>query len=307
MKRKLKRRMILVNYSLAILAALFCVLLFSLQAAWFIPLFLLFSPWKDERKNIFSILGGINYNGSIYSLIPLFQWAQESAYGFIGLSFYQKAKHSANIVAGVSAYQKAKLPALTFGLSFCQIGKEVFVFLGVSLYQKAKDFSSVFFGVTLYQKSGLESLLFIGASLIQLSKEDSHVGFGLSLIQKAFHPSMIIGASLFQIGVSSEILLGVTFLQKSKNLSFFGCGVAILQISKLQSEIGWGINLIQQSDKTGNAGISFGLSVLQIAGQIATGTSLSLLRRGKIKKGRKVFKEIMNDAMELGELYGYYW
>lgn len=298
-KKLLRRRMILVNYSLAALAAFFCVWIFSLQAIWFIPLALLFSPWKDERNNVLSILGGVNYFGSVYSLVPLFQWAQDSAYGFIGLSFYQRAKQSANIVVGVSIYQRAKLSCLTFGVSLFQAGVETTVFFGLSVYQKAKDFASMLFGFTCVQSSGIGSMLVLGVSLVQLSKGDSNIGAGVSIVQDSKHSILIVGLSFFQIGYMSEILVGASLYQKSQNLSFFGLGASAFQLSTDQSEIGWGINLYQRSADSGNVGIRFGLSFYQRADKIATGVSLSLLRSGKIHGGVEAFDEIMNNQKEI--------
>ena len=276
MKENLKRRMIFVNYSLAILAALVCVLIFSLQAAWFVPLFLLFSPWKDDKKNIFSLLGGINYHGSVYSLIPLFQWAQDSAYGFIGISFYQRAKKYASLFAVVSVYQKAKLVNMTFGLSFCQFGKEVFVVLGISIFQKAKDFASVLGGISFFQESNTESSVFLGLSLIQTSEGEVYTGMGVNLFQKAYCSNIIIGIGFVQIGDKSEILLGFVAVQNSQILSFLGCGLILLQKSKKMSEIVCGLTILQKAELVG---VRFGGSLWQSADMVAVGKSFAIFRK----------------------------
>ncbi|USN95003.1 MAG: hypothetical protein H6791_01060 [Candidatus Nomurabacteria bacterium] len=66
--------------------------------------------WK-VGGNIYSIWGGYNPDGSVYSLFPIFQDAGVYAFGLFGLALYQNAGKVSSQKIGFCFLQKEKIPS----------------------------------------------------------------------------------------------------------------------------------------------------------------------------------------------------
>ena len=68
---------------------------------------LLCIPWKFG-KNLYSIFGGLNSSGNVYSITPFYQRAGNDAGLMIGFSFWQYAKENTFYGFGFSLIQHGK-------------------------------------------------------------------------------------------------------------------------------------------------------------------------------------------------------
>lgn len=111
-------------------------------------IFFLSYPYKIG-KNIYSLWGGFNDEGRVYSLCGLVQVAEVEAVSILGISFYQKAEDMVVQFLGISFYQESFDVGQILGVSFYQKAEdETFQGLGISIYREGKDiygFSLCFF------------------------------------------------------------------------------------------------------------------------------------------------------------------
>ncbi len=74
----------------------------KIDTRWtFIGLSLVCYPWKFG-KDVYSLFGGFNDEGSVYSLFGIVQCASGSAFSVAGVSLYQHAERTAFQVVGLS-------------------------------------------------------------------------------------------------------------------------------------------------------------------------------------------------------------
>ena len=86
---------------------------------------LLCIPWKFG-KNLYSIFGGLNSSGNVYSITPFYQRAENDAGCIFGIPFYQRAGNDAGLMIGFSFWQYAKENTFYgFGFSLIQHGKNI--------------------------------------------------------------------------------------------------------------------------------------------------------------------------------------
>ena len=136
----------------------------------FMVFFLLSYPWKIG-KNIYSIWGGFNPEGSVYSLFPIVQYAEKNSFGMMGIAFYQRAEADATQGLGLALYQGA--------------GNNAVQGLGLALYQRAGNDAWQGLGLALYQRAGKDSLQVFGLALYQRAEEVAGQGFGLRFLIQA--------------------------------------------------------------------------------------------------------------------------
>jgi len=160
------------NFALGLVMTIIISFLMELtwgQNTWeIVGIFILSYPWRNG-KDIYSIFGGINRSGNIYSLCPLFQNAEGNAYGLLGISLFQNAKNNAEILLGLSLFQKA--------------GHNASTYVGISLFQIAKNNAEIGLGLSLFQNAKNNVNMSIGISLCQIAKNNAEIGMGVSLFQ----------------------------------------------------------------------------------------------------------------------------
>lgn len=109
----------LTNLSIALIATLVAYLS-DLEVGQIFGIFLISYPWKFG-KNIWSLFGGKNNEGSVSSLFGIYQDAKNDAYQIVSINIFQKAGNDAVQFFGISLFQKAGNDAVqTFGISLFQ-------------------------------------------------------------------------------------------------------------------------------------------------------------------------------------------
>ena len=132
-------------------------------------IFLISYPWKI-KGNVFSLFGGANCSGSVYSLCPLIQVAKKNALGIIGPTLYQKAEENALLLISACNLQKAKSSCIIFGLAVNQVAENDCVLCAGGAFSQSSD--------------GRVACA-IGMVIFQTAKNEAYVGFGIPLFQKA--------------------------------------------------------------------------------------------------------------------------
>jgi len=126
-----------------------------IETEWYLfigPAFLLCLPWKINN-DIFSLFGGWNDEGSVYSLCPVFQEASKDTFGYLSIS-YQNAGRNALQVLGL-AWQEAGEDALHFlGLAWQEARGNAVQATGLA-YQKAGGKAEQVFGIAWQEVKGV--------------------------------------------------------------------------------------------------------------------------------------------------------
>jgi len=119
--------------------------------------FLICYPWKIG-KHVWSVFGGFNEGGDVYSLFGIFQSTRKhrDVVSLIGISFYQRAYGgSATQYCGISFYQEGDSVHQFCGASLIQRGDGIAEHLdavqqgvGLAIYQSSKQgYCSQFVGL----------------------------------------------------------------------------------------------------------------------------------------------------------------
>lgn len=177
-----------------------------------IGILLLCYPWKIG-DNIWSLFGGINNQGSIYSLFGVYQNARKTAFQVSGLCLFQK-------------------------------GFDVFQLFGFCVFQNGRQDAHQGFGLCLIQVAEESAAQGIGLCVVQHSKGGAFQMLGICVVQygeaAAEQP---IGFCGWQIG---EILagqgIGFCFLQYSNKLVVHGCGLCVCQ--EARSCVSWPLSVV---------------------------------------------------------------
>lgn len=169
-----------------IMVAGFCHIKNKRPKIWyFVVAMLICYPWQ-MGNNVYSVFGGKNTRGSVYSLVSIYQDAQHDALSFLGFGG-QNAGDDAGQLVGISLYQNAKNVAVQMlGISFYQNARDdAYQFAGISLYQNAGGDVGNVFGISFWQNAGDNVVQIIGISLYQKANNNTVVGFGIPVYQKA--------------------------------------------------------------------------------------------------------------------------
>ena len=168
-----------------------------------IPVFLIVYPWK-YKGNIYSLFGGVNSSGSVYSLLGIIQIASKDAKCFFAIMSYQSAGVDSEIVVGFAVFQYAK--------------NDVVAWLGISLVQIAEN--NVFFiaGLNLVQISLVDDISsFMVISIYQAADDRIIHSIGFSVYQHACHIENWAGIFLFQTAlVSTFAWFNISIYQQAK-------------------------------------------------------------------------------------------
>lgn len=211
----------------------------------FILFFLLSYPWKI-KENIYSLFGGVNPDGSIYSLFSVLQIANKTAFAIFSIGLGQLAEQK-NATAFFSC---AAVQLSPYGTGYTFGG---FVFL-----QKTKlGFAEIVFGVCLIQEGYYHADIFLGFCMYQFGKYNANLCMGCVVMQESDSSSRVnCGLSIIQSGdEKARMTLGFVFVQLARKEAEIGAGFCILQRSKLRK-----------------ASIGAGLVGLQMGREIETGT-----------------------------------
>ena len=211
------------NFVFGVIAALVLTLLLvegggaDTYHAWsvFIGLALVCYPWKFG-KNVYSLFGGFNNEGSVYSLFGIVQHTSGSAVSIAGLSIYQYAERTAFQVVGLSIYQFSAGTDSSRGAACGQL-------LGLSLWMKSRAANpGQVFGVACY---------------MDCEEADAFQLLGATIFQRGEKAYQVVGMCGFQISTVGEIdnkqsgeaqqNLGVVLYQSAKCRAFQGAGLRL--------------------------------------------------------------------------------
>lgn len=158
------------NLILATFLSLFIFLTTKVSIYYFPIIFLSSFPWK-LGKNIYSLFGGFNDEGSVYSFLGIIQIAKKNAKSIFSLSVLQKANKRCKIFAGISFLQTAGISSEHY--------------LGISIKQKAQTNCRFWFGIILKQEAKKNNAILIGLGFKQKAEKRSYIGFGGVVKQEA--------------------------------------------------------------------------------------------------------------------------
>lgn len=160
----------LANFLLATLITVLVSILAGIENFFVIlGIFLVSYPWKI-KGSIFSLFGGSNYTGDVFSLFPLIQVSRGKSVGVISPACFQEARGEASLLIGISFFQNAE---------------SSFLWFGVIVDQLAKKNSSITAGIVISQFSGDEAACGIGVVFHQRAENKAYLGFGIPFFQKA--------------------------------------------------------------------------------------------------------------------------
>ncbi len=153
------------------------------------------------KKNIYSLWGGFNSEGSVYSLFGIVQSARMNALSFLGVSFVQMADEGWCIHgAGIAMLQLAHKDALqVVGITLVQISRDgCSQWAGFVAVQHGDSEVGQCLGIALWQQSERDAVQIAGVVLIQIGIEHSGQGFGIALYRTASKCSCGIGITLLE-------------------------------------------------------------------------------------------------------------
>lgn len=155
-------------------------------------------PWKI-KNNIYSLFGGINPDGGVYSAIGIVQVAKKHAFAVGGMIFQRSLEGTTFQIIGVNIMQWGQIHCVQFlGVNFFQVAEtgNVIQVIGINAFQIGKESSVQVIGIT-----GLQAVTREGTA-------DDWVG-----------AAQIFGIILYQEAQQSFQFFGITFWNKIKEKS----------------------------------------------------------------------------------------
>ncbi len=151
------------------------------KAGIIIFIFLLSYPYKIG-DNIYSVWGGRNDEGSVYSLSPLYADAKDDAVAFTGLGHLTGGRDAIQLL-GIGGYIKGGHDAFQgFGIGYVNGGHDAAQVLGIGYQNGGRDAIQIL-GIG-YQNGGRNAKQLMGMG-VQIAKEGAAaLGFGIPLYQK---------------------------------------------------------------------------------------------------------------------------
>ena len=153
------------------------------------------------KKNIYSLWGGFNSEGSVYSLFGIIQDAREHACSLLGISIAQLADDGECWHGiGIAIFQLANEDAQQLiGATLLQISREECrQWLGFAAIQRGDGDVEQFIGIALWQQSEQTAVQLVGIVLIQIGIEYSRQGIGIALYKTASKCFCGIGITLLE-------------------------------------------------------------------------------------------------------------
>jgi hypothetical protein len=194
-------------------------------------------PWKIGN-NMYSMFGGKNDTGSVYSILGFYQEASKNSFS-LGPSLYQKSENNSITLLGVSGYQNSgRSSTLLIGISCYQnsamdsdtwvgivgyqkAGDDNNIGVGISGYQEAVDDNINWFAISGYQKAGDKNGLGVGIVGYQESKKISAALLGITGYQDADEAITLFGISGVQKGLSKAAgIIQISIYQESETLAY---------------------------------------------------------------------------------------
>jgi len=137
MKEEMKERCDALNLLLASTVAVIWSLIVGFDLLFFTFIFFISYPWKFKGR-IYSIFGGFNPDGGVYSIFGIIQAAGQDAKSIFGIASIQIAGRNAEIIFGLAGSQISEKSSL------CTIG--------LLIYQKSKNYVYIGWGRALIQR-----------------------------------------------------------------------------------------------------------------------------------------------------------
>ncbi len=161
--------------------------------------FLLSYPWKIEG-NVYSLWGGWNNGGKVYSLVEIhanaktvnsilvfsFFTRSEKAISWIGIKFFSKASDESSVAVGVNICSVSK--NMIGGIIGCNIlcrSNTTIVVFGVNILSKSDDETAVIVGVNLASSAGCLLWTCVGITALSHSKDAVVTLIGIPLFCSA--------------------------------------------------------------------------------------------------------------------------
>ena len=208
-----------INFLVGVLGALIITAVYKLtghelSAVEMFVAFFASYPWKIG-DNIYSLFGGYNPEGNVYSLLGIYQNAGADAFQIFGLSFYQKAGKTATQLFGLSILQEARV--------------NTFHGVGISFSQKTTGHALQFVGFSFIQEGFEIAEQMAGATFLQISYlGDTHQGLGIVVYQLAeTNAYQFAGIAGYQNArnKASRQTLGIALYRRGKTLEGHGISV----------------------------------------------------------------------------------
>ncbi len=186
--------------------------------------FLLSYPWKIGR-DVYSLWGGCNEDGNVYSLIKIYANA-ESSNSLFALSFFTSGTDSLS----------------WFGINFfTDVLEEASVIVGLNVFACSSDVVGVFFGWNILCHSDT-TIAVVGGNVLSKSDDETATILGVNLASSA--------GRLLWTGV------GVTALSRSKDVIVTLVGIPLFCSAK-KALLGFGIPFFPNIRKNGEFKICF--------------------------------------------------
>ncbi len=183
-------------------------------------------PWKIG-KHVYSLFGGVNESGDVYSLLEIHAKG-ENVFSIFCISIFSEATKSAvSSILGLMFKAKAKTRIELFvGIPiWCKSGENTLTIFGVSIFNHSKQSLRVFFGIDLFSKSGKHVEFLFGIFIGTKSVMDIDCFIGIPAFVKA--------------GNSVHTLIGIPIMVRAEKNALLGFGIPLGQFGKERSDISW--------------------------------------------------------------------
>ncbi|NTV44749.1 MAG: hypothetical protein HGA67_03600 [Candidatus Yonathbacteria bacterium] len=178
--------------------------------------FLLSYPWTFG-DNIYSLWGGKNPRGSVYSLCPVYIDAIDNAIGIAGIG-YLKGGHDAVQFVGI-AYLKGGHDAVQFvGIAYLNGGNDAMQVVGIA-YLKGGHYAVQFVGIA-YLNGGNDVGQIVGIAYLN-GGNDAVQFVGIAYLNGGNDAVQVVGISA-QLARKGEAVLGFGIPLYQKGATFTG-------------------------------------------------------------------------------------
>ncbi len=191
--------------------------------------------------NIYSLWGGVNPDGDVYSLIELHA-SGRNVRSLVTLSFFSSAKENKDSIFGVNLFSRADELFLFCGINaFCFSNELVVVVFGFNFLSRTSSALFSFFGANILSTSKNYVLVALGINVFCMSQEDIVTFFGFNVLSfSCRYISTFLGINIFSFsrGIIAT-LIGSNILCKARNKSYLGFGIPLFMNVGGESELSW--------------------------------------------------------------------
>ena len=245
--------------------------------------FLLSYPWQIG-KNTYSLWGGYNQNGNVYSIVELSSYSEARAiFSLFSISITSYSKENTYSLAGVRflSFSDGRIEKFIGIIAFSSSKEKTKTTFGVLFAVKAEDDIMVGVGFIIGARTKVWGGIYTAVGPIVLAKSCNQIGSIVS----------VVVASKADNGV--EILIGCICLTKAEHM-FAGFGLVLLSQAD-EINMGVCVAILSKSKKT--LSMAFGLLVLCSAKNAILGIVIPLA--GNLNKKGTITHSIKKAWAEL--------